>query len=169
MLEGWSASSLAGREDCALHIAGPDDGELAVMEAFLKNHPEITNVRFLGPVYGEAKRSLLEQSHFYLLPSHSEGFPTSVLEAMQHGLVPLVSEGCNFPEIFEHELGYRVRPEPASVARALEKAVALAPEQRGAMAARGKDLIREAYSHAVLARNLHQVFGALAPFRHDEP
>jgi glycosyltransferase involved in cell wall biosynthesis len=53
------------------------------------------------------------------LPSLSEGFPVSVLESMSYGLIPLISEGCNFNEVFEYKLGERLEPDESQISSVL--------------------------------------------------
>ncbi|MGB3616883.1 MAG: glycosyltransferase, partial [Catalinimonas sp.] len=93
LVRAWQASSLATRDDYQLIVAGPDDGELPKLEAALPTGGG--NVRYVGAVHGAEKERYLRMSHFFALPSHSEGLPTTVPETMQWGLVPLISEGCN--------------------------------------------------------------------------
>ena len=161
LLEGWLASSLSTRSDCHLSIAGPDDGELAGLKDFLRDHPDVRNISYLGAVYGQEKQDLLSKSHFYVLPSHSEGFPTSVLEAMQNGLVPLISEGCNFPDVFEQSMGIRVEPSHDSVARGLETALALSDSEWKDLSLRGSEFIESQYTHPKIAASLHEVYSGL--------
>ncbi len=98
-----------------LIIAGPDEGELIKIKPFFTD-----NIEYVGAVYGENKTKLLEEAHYFILPSYSEGFPTSVVEAMGFGAIPIVTEGCNFPEIFEFNLGYKIKPEKESIKKVLE-------------------------------------------------
>ena len=103
LMEAWKKSKLSGNQEFILKIAGTDDGELPKVMDFLQQNSGL-NIEFLGPQFGKEKKELLIDSHFYILPSLSEGFPVSVIEAMAAGLVPIITNGCNFPEAFENNL-----------------------------------------------------------------
>lgn len=115
MVKGWEKSNLWKSINWELTIAGTDDGEQSKIEDFLAESPE-SNIRFIGPVFGEEKRNWLAKSHFYILPSLSEGFPTSVLEAMAAGLVAIITKGCNFPEALEAGVAIETEPTLSSIA-----------------------------------------------------
>ena len=100
-----------------LIIAGPDEGELEKLQPYLGN----TSIEYVGPVYGDEKKSLMRRSHYFVLPSYSEGFPTSVVEAMSYGLIPLISSGCNFPAVFTERLGHQVEPDTSSLSNVLNE------------------------------------------------
>jgi glycosyltransferase involved in cell wall biosynthesis len=151
MLEGWKESQLCNREGYTLKIAGPDDGELEKLERFLAMNDNVGNIEYLGPVYGEKKEALLRESHFYLLPSHSEGFPTSVLEAMLNGLVPVISKGCNFPDVFEEGLGIEIKPESASVRSAMDEVLSMDLASFSERSAKARDYIELNYTYETLA------------------
>ncbi|NDV62310.1 glycosyltransferase [Puniceicoccales bacterium CK1056] len=151
MLEGWKASQLCNREGYSLKIAGPDDGELQKLEQFLKVNDSVSNVEYLGPVYGDKKEALLRESHFYLLPSYSEGFPTSVLEAMLNGLVPVITSGCNFPDVFEKALGIRIEPSMESVREAMDQVLSMDLAAYTELSAKSRDYIEENYTYDILA------------------
>lgn len=122
LLRGWLASALNNRPGYVLKIAGPDQGEGAALRELLT---KTDNVQYLGAVYGAEKEALLRESHYFVLPSFSEGFPTSVLEAANYGLIPLISEGCNFPELLERNLALRLEPDPIQIRGALEGVLAM--------------------------------------------
>ncbi len=69
-------------------LGGVGDREL-VTEG-LPEKVQRDNVRFPGWVRGEEKERLLAQSMVFLLPSHMEAMPMSLLEAMGYGL-PMVT------------------------------------------------------------------------------
>lgn len=109
LVKAW-AESMYECNNTNLLIAGPDEGELELIKPYLKN-----NITYLGPIYGKEKERLLKEAHYYILPSFSEGFPTSIVEGMSHGAIPIISEGCNFPEVFSENIGYKVYPDKESI------------------------------------------------------
>jgi len=52
-----------------------------------------------GWIDGEAKKALLERASIYILPSHNEGLPVSVLEAMSYGLAVITTRVGGIPEL----------------------------------------------------------------------
>jgi glycosyltransferase involved in cell wall biosynthesis len=113
LVEAWH-KTMAHATDKELIIAGPDEGELSKIQTYIKG-----NLRYVGPQYGDEKIELLRKSHYYILPSYSEGFPSSVVEAMSYGAIPLISPGCNFQAVYENELGYRITPLKNDIAEVL--------------------------------------------------
>jgi glycosyltransferase involved in cell wall biosynthesis len=77
------------QEECTLLIAGegPSEGDLRRLTADLELQDHVTFLGFLGQEELEAVYALAD---ILVLPSHAEGFPTVLLEAMSHGL-PLVT------------------------------------------------------------------------------
>jgi len=137
-----------------LTIAGPDEGELDKIRPYLNE-----KVKYVGPVYGEAKEKLLEQSHYYLLPSYSEGFPTSVVEAMSYGLVPLISRGCNFPEVFQNNLGYLIEPNEESILTQLISLKRKPFDDR--LSKQNHQFIKENYSDGAIGEKLKEMYAQL--------
>ena len=141
LVQAWKQSRLFNNPNFQLKIAGPDDGELTAMQSQIEG-----NITYLGPVYGDEKEKLLKESHFFALPSHSEGFPTAVLEGMQYGLIPLISEGCNFPEAFEQDLGIKVSPEVNDIIKGLNQLTELSSEHLAEQSKACAAFVNENYS-----------------------
>jgi glycosyltransferase involved in cell wall biosynthesis len=159
LVEAWLNSTLAGDPAYRLLLAGPDEGELKRIQLLLEAESKSgksSNVVVSEPVYGLAKEQLLRGSHFFCLPSLSEGFPTSVVEALSEGLIPLISRGCNFPEAFEQGIATDTGTELATIQKALESAAALNNTQRQEVSNRGRQFAVTNYSLEVVAR--HQAF-----------
>jgi len=64
--------------------------ELKQAEEKVSNN-NVDNIFFKGWVTGQEKLYLLKMSHFYLLPSYTEGFSNSLLEAMASGLAVITT------------------------------------------------------------------------------
>lgn len=146
LVKAWVNSYLYNNPEFQLLVAGPDDGELSNLTHFLSSCGPESNICYLGAVYGDKKKELLENSDFYILPSHSEGFPTSVLEAMQYGLVPLVSEGCNFPELFNRQIALKLSPAEEDIRQTLNQLVELGPEQIVTLSNENREFVSQNYS-----------------------
>ena len=77
--------------DARFHIIGPDRGELAVLQQQVAAAELSGAVQFYGGLSRNEIFDLSRQSTFYLQTSLWEGMAISVVEAMQLGLVPVVT------------------------------------------------------------------------------
>lgn len=129
MVMAWQNSKLWKNPTYELVIGGTDDGEKGRLEAFLAQHPN-TNIRFIGPTFGEEKRVWMQSAHYYILPSLSEGFPTSVLEAMAAGMLCMITPGCNFPEAIENKMVIKTQPDVESIKSTFNSLTEISENQR---------------------------------------
>ncbi len=160
LIQAWIASSLNNNPNFNLNIAGPDDGEKdAMLSLIQKNNTQ--NIKYVGARYGSEKEQLLKQSHFYILPSHSEGFPTSVLEAMQYGLIPIITEGCNFPEVFENKKAIQITTETDSILQGLEKASKIDAATYQKMSQEANKYINQNYTLKKIAKQQYELYKGL--------
>lgn len=97
---------------------GPDYKELS---AEVERRKMDSYVTLPGWVKGKEKLTIFEQTDIFCLPSHSEGFPVSLVEAMSMGVGIVVSEVGGIPEaITDGEHGLLIPPkDPAALAQAL--------------------------------------------------
>jgi glycosyltransferase involved in cell wall biosynthesis len=84
-------------------LAGPDQttgrGDGAELRRYADRLGLNGQVTFLGPVDAAARRELLREADVFLLPSHAEGMPNAVLEAMAAGLPVITTRVGALPEM----------------------------------------------------------------------
>jgi glycosyltransferase involved in cell wall biosynthesis len=104
-----------------LVVAG-DGPDLEAARSYVEVHG-IKGVRFVGAAIGTEKRDLFLESDVFLFPSHGEGFPIVVLEAMATGLPLVTTRVGAIPDFFrDGEMGFSVDvPDPDTLADRLLK------------------------------------------------
>lgn len=97
--------------------------ELREMRRLLKPWVKQKKVFITGPINQKAVSRLMSKHDVFLLFSDYEGLPISLLEALAHGLLPVVSDlGREFREIIKGTGGHVVDPrKPQNYAKAILK------------------------------------------------
>lgn len=163
LLKAWIESRICKNLDCRLTIAGPDEGELGKLRSLLHAHPECQNVDLSQAVYGEAKQDLLASTHYFLLPSFSEGFATSLVEAMAYGAVPIYTRACNFPEALEKKLAIEVEPVVASLREMLDQFEQKGWQKWKEMSKGCRGFVQQNYSLQAIAQKQIKLYRQLMP------
>lgn len=78
-------------KDAKFIIIGPDCGDLNSIQNLVLNLKLSSAVHFKGPLNFDKIKILADNASFYLQTSEIEGMALSVVEAMQLGLVPIVT------------------------------------------------------------------------------
>ncbi len=142
-----------------LAIIGWDDGghEAALQDQ--ANDGNLTEcIHFLGPRFGEEKAAAYHHADAFVLPSHSEGLPMTVLEAWSHRLPVLMTPACNLTEGFQAGAALSIEPSVEEIAGGLDQLMRLAPEARRAMGQGGRALVEENYTWPQIARTMRGVY-----------
>jgi glycosyltransferase involved in cell wall biosynthesis len=117
------------RERIAFVIAGPVDAEYAVEWQQLLVSARLNDAVVIpGSVRGELKAALLRNAEGFVLPSHSEGLPVAVLEALAAGCPVVITRECNLPEVEAAQAGIVIDPEVDELTSAIQ--IVLADEGR---------------------------------------
>jgi poly(glycerol-phosphate) alpha-glucosyltransferase len=157
LLPAW-ASLGAQNADWQLVIAGPDEaGHLGEIRALAGSLGLSDRVIFTGLVTGELKTRLLYSADLFILPSYSEGFPMSVLEAWACGLCVLATRECNVGDISAAQAGWECDATIDSLRDGLQAALGAAESERSERGANGRRLLEVRYSWPSIARELEQV------------
>ena len=161
LVQAWMQSSMLNLPDYQLLIAGPDEGEWTKIKALWQGKDTFRNMRYLGPVFGEAKEQLLQEATFFALPSFSEGFPSSVVEAMGYGLIPLITTGCNFPEAISAGHAIEVTPRVEDIQSGFQQMVAMDKEELKNRSQACYQFIKEKYTLHKVAEMQYQAYSQL--------
>ena len=146
------------RANVRLVIAGPDEGGYqAEIETLLRKVGALHNTLFTGWIDGDTKATALESADVFVLPSYSEGFSMSVLEAMAYGLPVIISKQCDFPEVEEAEAGVIINTDADSLTDSLNRLLDN-PQRRKEMGARGRKLVQERYNWDNIATQLIRMY-----------
>ncbi|MHA4843859.1 glycosyltransferase [Flavitalea antarctica] len=143
LVKAWIISKLNNNPGFQLLIAGPDQGELQKIQPYIN---QSNNISYVGTVSGKAKKDIFDLCDFYILPSFSEGLPSSMLEAMATGLIPIISSGCNFPDLKIHNIGLEVTTDVDDIRRGIEDAACWNAARISDSSRKAKKLIEEKYS-----------------------
>jgi glycosyltransferase involved in cell wall biosynthesis len=113
----------------------------------------VDSVYEIGMVTGDLKWSALVASSLFILPSHEEGMPMAVLEAIAAGRPVVISPGCHLSLIAEHDGGF-VRPlDPELFAEGICQLLDH-PDKCRAMGAAAADLASNEFNWHVTAQKV---------------
>jgi glycosyltransferase involved in cell wall biosynthesis len=158
LIKAWDALG-GGREDWKLVLAGPDDADYTPELRRIVTERGIGDaVIFVGPKFGEEKNALLAAADAYVLPSHSEGFPMSVLEAAAWRLPAVLSDRCNLPEMARAGAAIETTTDVPSVAKALARVALMSDEDRRRTGDAAQRFVVERYQWNVVVEQLIDVF-----------
>lgn len=160
LLHAFSACrNLTGRA-IKLKIMGggdTDKNEKIIREAFTTAGLE--GISFVGVLTGADKWREFFSSDIFILPSHSEDLPITILEAMACGLPVITTPVGSIPEVIKNGInGYLVAPRsPSNLA---EKMVLLAerPDIRKEMALANIKTVQKEYSFERYQNDLEKVY-----------
>ncbi|MDR2809437.1 MAG: glycosyltransferase family 4 protein [Tannerellaceae bacterium] len=116
----------------------------------------LDSIKDMGIVFGEEKQSVLQAAHLFLLPSHGEGLPVTLLESMANFTVPLVSSVGSIPLVVHEDNGRLV-----SSAKEMANAICELDADRDllhALAVRSRQTIEDDYSIAQFVARFKTVY-----------
>lgn len=154
LVPAWAALGPVAR-DWELVIAGPDEGGYAASVDEMASKLGVEgSVRRVGKISHEVKVKLLKSADVFVLPSHSEGFSSAILEAMAAGVPVVATQACNFPELFQAGGGWECAPTLESLQDALRNALSAGEPERRQRGAAGRELLLRDYTWPRIAERL---------------
>jgi glycosyltransferase involved in cell wall biosynthesis len=116
-------------------------------------------LRWEGPVPGSEKWDVLNSADVFVLPSHVEGLPIALLEAMGAGLPVIATPVGAIPEVVTHDVTGVLVPvgNPIALANAICRLIE-SPAERSVLAANGQAHIKRHFTFDRTAGLLEQVY-----------
>jgi len=87
-----------------LAIVGPDDGQLDEVKDLIKEYKLEDSVFLPGLISDEMKFAAYNDSDLYVLPSRSDAYPTTVMEACMAGKPMVVTDGCQMSGLIKDRI-----------------------------------------------------------------
>lgn len=144
------------RDDVHLVIAGPDnEGYGQQVKQWITSHNLNNRVTFTGMLRGEAKLEVLYDSDIFVLPSYSENFGISVIEAMICGLPVIVSNKVNiYRELMDNNAGEVVNCDSIEITQSILKLIN-DEEYSKKLSENGKKLVEEQFQWSKVGQSLN--------------
>lgn len=138
-----------------LRVVGPDQaGHQAELEALVRELALCGSVEFVGPKYGAELNAEYDNCDCLILPSFTENFGATVVDALAHGKPCIASTFTPWRELAERDCGWWVSNEPKSLADAILKMISLDDAVRCAMGERGRKLVEEKYTWSAVVKTM---------------
>jgi len=140
-----------------IKIAG--DGPLKQKIESLESSSD--NIEYLGYVSEEKKTKLLNQGSVFVLPSHAEGLPFAILEAMAGGNAIISTTVGSIPEVINDEQGILVSPASSGELKSAIENLARSPEDIESMSRTNLEQAKKNYSWDSVKRDLISIYSKI--------
>ncbi len=113
-----------------------------------------------GPCFGDLKDSIFRNSDAFILPSFSEGFPITAIEAMSYKIPCLLTKECNISDAFNNgsEL---IESDADKLSKVLDKFCKKSDEEYISMGNKAYDFVNNNFTWDIIQKNFYQLYGWL--------
>jgi poly(glycerol-phosphate) alpha-glucosyltransferase len=115
-------------------------------------------VIFHGGLFGNDKQRMYANANAYILPSHSEGMPMTVLEAWSYRLPVVMTPYCNLPEGFKYHAAIQIDNTIPSVKKGLLKLFNMTNKECIQMGLNGRQLVEKQFIWDVSAAKMVSLY-----------
>jgi poly(glycerol-phosphate) alpha-glucosyltransferase len=146
-------------KDWLIDIVGWDhEGFLKYLLNLVSKYQLEQLITFHGGLFGNDKQCMYATADAYILPTHSEGMPMTVLEAWSYRLPVVMTPYCNIPEGFEHHAAIRIDNTIPSVKNGLLKLFSMTNKERMQIGLNGRQLVEKHFNWDVSAEKMKRLY-----------
>ena len=117
-----------------------------------------SKIDLIGSVYGDKKRQLLREADGFILPSHSEGLPMSILEAWAYRLPVWMTPHCNLPIGYRRNAAIEIQTDAHELANRLLEMATMSERQRTEMGLMGRSLVENHFQWSQIAEQMEATY-----------
>jgi len=156
------AKNVKLQPEWVLLIAGSDErGHIQEVWDLIYELGIVKSVRMIGQVSGKEKACAFTSASLFVLPSHSEGLPIAVLEAMEYGKPLLITDGWTLPVVTSARFAWRVPVEDRSFESALLEAMCTPEDRLKEMGCNARSVVREHFGWDGVAMQACSLYASL--------
>lgn len=145
-----------------LRIVGPDQaGHQADLEKLVDELGLRNSVEFPGTKFGNELSAEYENCDCLVLPSFTENFGATIVDALAHGKPCIASTFTPWNELQDRGCGWWVSNEPSKLSVAINEMISLPDTERREMGARGRKLVEEKYTWDAVVKKIVKAYGAV--------
>ena len=138
-----------------LRIVGPNQaGYQSELEKLVAELNLNDYVEFAGPKYDLELSEEYDNCDCFVLPSFTENFGATVVDALAHGKPCIASIYTPWQELVERGCGWWTGNDPESLAAAISEMIVLTDEERHEMGVRGRLLVDEKYTWNAVVKKM---------------
>ena len=163
LIQAWSLVQNSTCSTCStrlqsrwkLRIVGPNEaGHKFELESLVQELCLNDCVEFAGPKFGEELSSEYTNCDCLVLPSFTENFGATIVDAMAHGKPCIASTFTPWKDLKDWGCGWWVSNAPEPLALAICEMMSLPDAERHDMGERGRKLADEKYAWGVVVKSM---------------
>lgn len=152
-----------------IDIVGWDhENSLQNLKQIVKQENLDSEIIFHGGLFNHQKDEMYSKADIYILPSHGEGLPMTVLEAWSWRTPVIITPQCNLYEGFKYNAAIKVDDNIESIKQGIEIAFTMNKEELNKIGNNGLELVKEHFSWDASAKKMLLLYDWLIS-KNDKP
>ena len=160
LIDAWKQLDTSLTSQWELHIAGNSDPKdyIDTLKTKVDRLGLSGNIKFIGPVTGEAKMRKYQDSNLFILPTLNENFGNVVAEAMMCECPVITTKNAPWSCLVEDKCGWWIDLNVDNLVKTLKESMSLSDEERHILGKRSRQCIINRYSAHSVAIKTYRLY-----------